>query len=532
MSALGDYIHLTAEGYERFGVNRPSSMKPNFELPKEEEIVKKLLEKLKLNSPSKEKIQEYENTINRFLSAKGEDVNNGNNNNIQIKNILHEIVEEQFKKVFEEWEYTENGEKKTLKNSWDSKSELKINRAAGRIEVGKIDSNFNNIVKKMEKLINAILRDQKRKGNNFSKIEDDKKSMETYIKDLYSIKKINREELEHLLSLIDSNSKEKIKNLTTIKNSSDIKEKIPKIIKEINDLIEIRASFLPVVGAEGCIAEVYAAAASAIRDFAVKASGDMILPDIVINGDDLKIIISNSIKGDQNLKVNKYQQKYYATNSRGFTATSEVKVENVRAKIDVSATWDTPKTGGKPDFNISVKNISLKKHNWITIVSKTPLDYLLESIVAQGDPCISNHWLNLASHSNRQKKENAKKMQQPVYRLIKLYFLYMGLTGDTVGKQEDGVFDVANVFLVANKTSNMVKAYSMQDIITNTKKEITKNVSVDISGKKMYKNYVLFRTNKNFINVEAATAEERINNLLTAIQNFNVTIKFLHMRPE
>lgn len=514
-SAIGDYIHLTARGYQVFGTNRNTKDK-NFNIAS---YMKEARSKMETsinffsNAINEEKLEELSKIMNEFRNDNYQDTNTQNRYN----NLLSRAKQDIIKKRFDNYNYVFNNNLEIVDQNGNVLEQKGIGTQAAKRLYGKKGGLYlerdkiEELVKKLnvneQYFIDAI------QNLDTNKIDEAKKLSEQLEKDWEKLKSQSAKYItDNGIQLPDNLTKGK-----TTKNKTGIVmgKGLSSFRDTLNSLISLVAKVPPKYLAEGELFE-----------------DELAIIGKMIGGTAINQL--NFVLGDKSVKMNQYNEGAFTKNiTIDGQNIGEIKYDG-RSKVDVAFSW------GKDIIKISAKNIKITDDNkmkkWITVVSGTPFLTMLQNI----DGILVNHYINIHSYhtegnfsnmkaiTGKQKKGIEGKyygdrktgpftMAADINDIIKMECFIQGLTGKGYGKSSN---DIANVFAVNDKKTGQIKLYSMYNILKQMSERIDK-----ISSRGSEYNII---NNIRLKNDYASSPEVRINNVLQQLHKEKISIGFYY----
>lgn len=484
MSAIGEYVHLNAVLYKRFGINRAQSGYHSIEaqeaLNRQAQLNKQRINKFNINIDKKGIEQELNNIFSTTPSQNKERI-------YEIQKAIQELMNETFSNQLGKINF-DTGNIENIR----ANTKMKIQKIKAE---GKFSMHLGRIIK-----IIRLIEDYR--DDLVVEIKDNKslidlnslnKKIQLIYKQLYEL--INQKD-----TIIASMGLLKTGDINTIKQQLG-SGKLPlrrtsgqNLIQLINDTLnELK---VPAINLQkGTLAEYGIAA---VPEMAGK-----------IANEELKKYIDSHVKGDaRSHREIKYDNFFGDFNPElykdSFTIDETTKTMITRGtsqnKIDVILTWKGI------DYKVSAKNINLNSGNNVHIVSGQSLLYLLQD--ENGD--FINHYLNLIGSRKEGENFNFIKGHRDSYISMLLQTIFIKtLTGDTYGS------DAANVFIINNNNSmDGFKVYSM--------KEILEDISLDGTG--LSRAIVEIGEQKAFYfsNTRQSTVSARLNKILADMHKAKV----------
>lgn len=480
MSAIGNYIHLTKEGYLQHGTTKDG----NFQGWKSQR--QKILAKANnIKRHNSGDLQKIENWTQSVMSSNKE--NNANIAAIQteIKNALNKIFNEQIASI--DFEHGRVQNKETL--SGKHLGTLKINHGDFTVKLRTVTNKINQL----EEIGLKLLQDGELKDEEIAVLEKQIQDMKKAYKDVY-------ESTHRQITAWGYKQK---------KNATIHTENMTALKKAVNEMIDAYAKYPAIFLQEGTLFEDALAAAPHVADAAAYSTIAETLTKSNTGADYIM----------QDFNFENFDGRMHKQLSK--TVQVDTEVATGRRKVDVEVRWrddDEIK-----QMKISAKNIEIKNstHKHITTVSGSPLLTMVQTL----DPDFINHYLNIYSKHYTQKISKGKKLDE--YKVdtnlederllneLKLALFYISITGDNFGRKED----IAEVFAINDKTSGKVKLIPMADIIYAIK-DSTKNITIKFNGTS------LAQKPYRFENKWEPDIETRLNNLVMELHKIKVHASF------
>ena len=502
MSAIGDYIHLYAKNYTKYGTERPrgnhtasssNTSRMNAVLSKRQELIKRMEGYRKAEADT----AALEASLNKLIDTLGSGTSTkndltGSRTSGDFREILSAILGERFADLANEIDALDF-----------SNINVKPHGAAGSSGIAPIKSrghyestgrNYENEIKTKVNQLNTIIKNLEQ---NLQNIKSDNLSALTVLSQ--NLDKLIKDDYKWLMQQITSLPGSRGKRSTTEQN----------LVNQLNDAIEIYAPLFGVNAEKG-----------AFFEDVVPIVGDMI-QSLAINGSNQQIrdaVKSISSKANSQVKVQLSDQFFNpGMLSKGFQNIFQT-IKYSNDKIDIEMDYR-----GKP-IQASLKNLNLKS-NWqsknITVTSGNSLLQLLQD---ENSNDFINHYLNLfAEHRAKAEEMKWQGARQQYAQVIKMLILYKGLTGDAFGR--DG--HTVDTFIVNNNRAGAgqqhVKVISIQSMLA----KLIKNEDAFNMGLISISPANVFSINHRFPNgkVEGPygqTGTQRISNLLQHVHAVKV----------
>lgn len=444
MSAIGDYIHFTRQGYNELGVGRKTENKisANF-IEIRRQAAQEVISKLKIAN---------EKGLRQTL-AELEEIAAG------IMDISNARYKDQRAAIEA---YLLNKYKNKIKAiDWGSgtitpvqENDLGIGRVHWEYDkdnrelitlVGKVET----LAKKVEKM-NKILVDQITNASQESKtsLENSLQQLNTLYQEAFAIQSRGESLGIPSSAKIPKNRQRSFKNFQ----------------KLMNQLIQDYAPIPPVSLYEGTLWEAIVGA--------IGTTGANVGVSVIMN------YLQQAVVGDDTIEVEFNDQTFMASNTIDKVvknAKLNLTADEKRRKVDVVLEYSSQ------DLKISAKNIRISNdlYKWVSAVSTTNFSALVQNISDQSMIDFINHYLNIYTlHSDALGAEEVVSKKLPenkeVNDTMKAYLFFAGLTG--VEKQ-----DFPNIFAIHDKKSGRIKFMLMSDVL-NTFIENTSKLSVKLNN--------------------------------------------------
>lgn len=494
MSAIGDYIHLSQQGYLEHGISRTQEFSAIGNLS----TLKK-----RVAAEAKARIEFTNREATRKLLTELEEIAAGissgdpkyANQRAAIEQYLQNTYVDKIKSV--DWSNLTVEAMKGSPNTGVGKVHAEHSGLDGRGPM-QLKGSFENLAKKMEKLTTTL-------AAAIPNITDIQKAnaLKGQIGELQRLYQQAFNLDAQNAPLYGMAPSKKIANYKAFSNFRTM----------FNELAEKYAPLPPINLYEGTLWEALIAAIASIG--------------AEVGIDEIYGVIDQAVVGDKNIKVEKNYKNFIASEvvkNTQKTVTQNIHRDTKRRKVDVSLTWK-----GQA-LKISAKNIRINSANtykWITVVDDTPLPNLLEAAKDQSSINMINHYLNLFTlHSNS--IANGAEPDKITYKIrtagkkqiqdaMKAYLFFSSLSGKEQG-------DINNVFAVHDKATNRIRFVLMDDLIDKIAKT-TKNISIKLGDSYMDKG--VYFPQKWFPNEGEKKPEyERIAQLLYDLHAVKVRASF------
>ena len=472
MSAIGDYVHLTAQGYNNYGITRKKRFQGySFDTAKDVEIEKI---KAKLGVPSEASMQQLEDGLNSFFyNAK---TGNSTDTEIQVMNEILQTMSNQFGEKLGNIDFS-TGDIIASQEQIDA-SISQIRRIATEDNQDSIlnqlktkISKFNTLLPKLARSINL--------DESYMQIEREYQSV-----------KAEFEALEYQIV----NSEKMPKKL-----SNEIISKENNLIKRMNKLISSYATMPAISLQKGEFLEYLTAYITGVINDQTVAEVSETMDSVKQGGqtEDVKIEVQNFV---QSFTQNGLTEKINF-------GKDVLTIKQSQQKIDVQVDINTEQLGA------SIKNVNLQNSGArIHTVSGSNLMFFLQDI----EPDFANHYLNLNAMHSRP-GALSKESIKDVNANMKAVMAARALTGATYGRT------AANIFIVNDNKTGKVRVISMAKLVDAIADlENARYISVKLNnGKSIYEK-------QSFVNKvpkgdKDRTGAARISNLLNSLRSIQLS---------
>lgn len=458
MGAIGEYVHLTAYGYNHYGIYRwgheHGSTDYDFDGAKKRE-----LDKVRRNvaNPTVSSLQDLENTINGFFSR----VQNGQAtiNDTQIMSAVTKQMSQQFNKLGHLNFNTGNVENTQYLKDTSMRQIKELSKKSGKVySIQHLQNKIKQLESVREKLGKGI-----RSGDivNSHKLDGELQQLKQQII-----------QFENEL-LADPAAKDVLLS----PNNKDM----ANFINNFNKVIKEYAAIPPIALEKG---EFFEYLAPYILGVSQNKAVDTITKEI----DSLKVgkQLNEQIHYSPSsfALISKTNDNKYEYHSIPFDKDI-LRVENqpVQGKIDIFVDLNGEKVGASlKNYNLSSTNTAF---NYITLVSNTNLLYILQDLGS----IFVNHYLNLnaqhrtARNNVREKIDESKRKES--LDALRAIILAKGLTGNMYKRNS------ADLFILNDNQTGKTRVYSMRGLIDKIEQFGYGSSSVKI-GQKPIMNQNLF----------------------------------------
>lgn len=464
MSAIGNYIHYTAKGYEEHGITR----KGTFQTWRNQrnEIIRKTAALRTSLTPSDR--EELEGVLNSLLrpAADNSMVEKARK---EVEKIMIESFEDKAKEINWDTGNIEWSQKKS-----DTLSTLHRHRSEGHLKID-LEEMFN----KVNKLIEII--DKK------AKIESNGKALS-----------LECQRLARLARQIKDRMDDNLKKDGWVYGLTNSKKILTdeQIIKYLNSLIETYAAYPAINLQKGTAFEAmiamapYVAQEMAAEEAAKQIKGS--LPEEVI------------------IDPDNFSSDYVLFNGPDNSYTIKTTGSVSQGKVDVELAWNNKIA------KISAKNVNLgNPYAQIHILSGSSLMFLIQDM----DHDYVNHFLNLqVEHSVLNSKGGYKKVpknyfgenRKLIMQEMKIYLFYKALSGDNYKRK------AVDLFVINDNSKGEVRVYSIEDIVNKViyNSGALSQISVTDQSNVNIMNLPLFKNDRV---TGDATEQQRITSVLAQV---------------
>lgn len=440
------YVHLYARNYNRAGINRlrEGRMEPynyqkkiadiNSRIPiaKDNKKLEENLQRLmgKGNPEDSEKtVREIQNAIEKIL-------NDSSKNAIDKINWSKlNITREQFLK--------EKGIIDSKIKVANTKNYVYLKTIMARVRaIESLQKNITSALKKnkLQSLINQIYREISVILNAAEGINIDIKELQT----------------------LDINAMQKF-NPRIRWNKKSI-----NLVQMINEVLKLYA-----------ITPLVAVQKGELLEYAVSGAWLLAQVEAGVHIDDMIEAILSQITGRQTSHIKVDFTKLGVTDDITF---QDVKLEGYRVDEYTKVAWAVLPSQEKVDVQIdlldgtqaiSAKNINLTLGYDISLVSGSPLSYLIQD----EDKNFKGHYLNLvASHADTISIQQNNAL---AHRAMKYVILFKALTGATYGRQ-----NIVDTFVLNDNSTGEIRIYSIEELLRRASSNLDLYAKVNINGKK------------------------------------------------
>lgn len=439
MSAIGDYIHLNAANYNRYGINKDGKgNREQYNFGRQKENINARLQASKIKNQ-----KGLESSLNSILSTEDTSENNAAAIRQEIEKILNERFAESMGKI--NWNTgnvtadLSRAKEITSKSIETSAKQKSVELKSIMVRIRAIEEARNSITNKQKQneltaKINTIYKEL-----NYI-LTGAQKGMITYLKNT-SINKLQNKRIE---------LNEKSQNLiTTINSVLKAYAATPAINLQKGDLFEYAIALAPAVAKIN--------AGTNIEEYMQQ------LEKQVSGGDRSRVVIDfDKNNFTEHLNLKQLEMKGYVVSEGTKTAYS---YGTSQEKIDVRLEWEGE------NLTISAKNVNLNSPMGIHILSGSSLLYLLQD----ENTDFVNHYLNIVATHEDHVAINADIAG--AHEAMKYTLLFKALSGQTFGREG------ATLFIVNDNTkSGGVHIYDIKGLINKASDNLEAFTSVTSNG--------------------------------------------------
>ena len=478
MSAIGDYIHLTAEGYSKYGIAKND--KYNGEAVdlatsiriQRDEIYNRLANNRGNITDKNVK------TFEKILNTTKEDLTKQKENDGSIRAQLKQKLDKRFQDTMGEIDWsTLNVSKKQ-----DQKNSIPYVRQNMKL------STIEESVQQLNKTLNEL-----RSTDGVSNIEEISQQITALNKQYKKLKN----------NIIKTDRGQTIASLLNNKkyDSEMLFQDFESFRKNLNTLISQYAAMPAINLQKGDLFEHLIALAP------------LTAQDVAVNAIEKNIHKTGFVLGGQREKVefNKQVFKNITTDFENGTLSTS---RNAQGKIDVLLKWQGE------DLKISAKNVNLQAY-YVHILSGSPFLYMVQNI----NGYFVNNFINVYSIQGKTKNSLSgqfKKQREISMDTMKFALMYKALTGDNYQRK------AANIFAINDNTSSgkgSIKVYTMNQLIEKimSKKLYTRGITINgkttLNESFKIKGNTKVNTIKNTQENNAQAAKIRITNILSYLHS-------------
>lgn len=468
MGAIGQYIHLTAAGYNKTGINT-QRQSPSIDAitalqNQREEIQKKIDNYQKINN-----LKPLEKQINNLIKKLGV----SQSNPLESRKWEKEAQQFLLNEMNKEFSNLQHIDFSTL--NVDARSALEKG-------VGKLKTNYWVYKKAKTEILNRI-NELNSYLENFTK----NISKEDYKIATKKIDNIINKTYKDIYKTISSSGKEPLS-----------KQRTQEMIKNLNEIILEYAAMPAINLQKGTLFEkVIQLIPEQGKDLAKKATREA--------------FISHS-RGKKQVKV-EIEESFFKNKSWKMDMGDIIQTgKTSQGKIDVAFEWEGQ------DINISAKNINLENSpKFIHTTTGSSLLYMLQDENSD----FVNHYFNLYSkHVGREHLTYANQKKEYL-NVLKLTLAYKGLTGESYGREDNK----ANVFIINDSkgiSGNSVRVLSVADLLKKISESDSRFLGLTSdtgSITKLYSNKKVENSPSGIARVNAVLAEAHSRKISTSFNS-------------
>ena len=478
MSAIGDYIHLTAAGYENYGITKNSKNKGTDLAASITTQKDDIYQRLKNNRGyvKNKDIKTFEKILNSTKKDLEQQKEDDGSTRAQLKKLLDEKFDASLGKV--DWSTLNVSATKNQKNPVPYvRSSMKLSTVVESLQ-------------QLNKIINTL------RSTNGAANRDKIQQQIQALNKQYGILKKQITRTDRGQTIIELSNKYSGKNL--FNNEKDLLENFESFRENLNTLISQYSSMPAINLQKGDLFEYLVAAAP------------LSAQELAVNAIEEKI--RKSVLGKDREEV-KFNKKSFANVTERFENGTLSTTRKSQGKIDVLLKWQ-----GK-DLKISAKNVNLQAY-YIHVLSGSSFLYMIQDL--NGD--FVNHFINVYSIQQKGGSLAANFAQQRKDSMdaMKFILMYKALTGDNYNR------NAANVFAINDNSASgkgSIKVYTMEQLIHKIISQglydrgITINGKTTLNEKFKIENNIAVDAVNNTQEGNAQAAKIRITNILSYLHS-------------
>ena len=509
MSAVGEYVHLTAAGYNKYGIYRRDKRgrKENISSMSSRTVNQLFSEVEKKNVLSKSDATKIEKTLECILNPKTEA---DKSKSERIKQRVLQHMQEEFGEKFQvdniNWE-TGNIEGKYDPNLMLSELHRTLERSdlkqGKRLDPAKVRKTFE----KMSRLIENGVESFKDEGLTVNKLKAEVERLEEWANELWGDLSQYSGDVFNDLGLPSLAEKGRfLQEQSFAKQVNELINRIgvaPAINLQKGTFFEFLISYLPYMADELAIDEIT---------------------------DNIKKIQTGSKQSKvsySSTKVGPQEGWMFGIQKNNGIQTYNLKVARSQQKIDVNLEWNNL------PLKISAKNIAIYDYTRVGVVSGTPLMFMIQDISTD----FVNHYLNLNSmhidindkknaqqyltHLEGQKSSIGEPSKKEVNQTMKKLLAIKAVTGKVFGREQ------ANVMILNDNKTGKIRVVTMRDIAERIRGMSPTQLSaltVNLSGS----NIMDFKGFRNDPGQDAYGIERIYTNLYAQLHQIKVNVAIQH----
>lgn len=470
MSAIGEYIHLTAAGYNRFGTNYNSSdnsgsLTYNFAMAKAKKVSQALAKSRVASKMEKQKIERGLAAIMRPSTK---------NESEQVQKIREVILQKM----------NEDFNNKLGNINW------------GSLDVSSKTAAEQNALSKLEII-------KKAPTHRTSTIEKRLKALHNTIPTITNVE--TRRELEDRLIKLEQQfnqiGREVCNDIEGVEWTKKILSSAHELslIEELNSIITLSNMRIPIALQKGNLFEYAIALAPLVSMDLASENLNKILEDSVKGGQRSNVEL-NLDNFSKQIDWSKLQLPKYRLNDTG---TAFISTLASQEKIDVEFSLNSQNA-----LKISAKNINFKTPYDVHILSGSSLLYLLQD----EDPLLINHYLNLSTEHNEAADENINlNLLKSAREAVATIVFLKALQGGTYKRAS------ANLFIINDNSSTYgFKIFEMPELIYKAVQNFESYVKIDANGQSI--DTILFK------NSRMSSYTDRITRLIQDVHSYKINV--------
>ena len=478
MSAIGDYIHLTAAGYEGYGITRNNKDKGRdlaASIAMQKSDINQRIKNNKgyVKNKNIKTFEELLNTTKKDLEQQKED---DGSTRAQLKKLLDEKFDASLGKI--DWS--------TLNVSATEKQKHPVTYVRSSMKLSTVVESLQQL----NKIINTL------RSTDGAANRDEIQQQIKALNQQYGILKKQITRTDRGQTIIELSNKYSGKNF--FNNEKDLLENFESFRENLNKLISLYSSMPAINLQKGDLFEDLIALAP------------LSAQELATNAVEEKIRKSVLGKNREDVKFNKDS---FTNVTEQFENGALSTIRKSQGKIDVLLKWQ----GG--DLKISAKNVNLQSY-YVHILSGSSFLYMIQDL--NGD--FVNHFINVYSIQQKRGSLAAKfaKQRKDSMDAMKFILMYKALTGDNYNR------NAANVFAINDNSASgkgSVKVYTMEQLIHKIisqrlyKNGIMINGKTTLNEKFKINGNIAVKAVKDTQEGNAQAAKIRITNILSYLHS-------------
>lgn len=476
MSAIGDYIHLTVKGYNKYGIAKNDKYKGKaVDLAtsirtQRDEIYNRL--KNNRGNITDDNIKIFEDILNTTK----EDLTKQKDDDDSIRAQLKQKLDKRFQDTMGEIDWS------TLNVSATQNQKNPVPYVRSNMKF----STVGKSLQQLNKILNTL-----RSTDGTANRKEIKQQIEALNKQYKELKNniYKTDRGQTIMSLSDD---KKYSNKHLLENFESFRENLNKLINQYSSMPAINLQ-------KGDLFEHLVTLAP------LTAQG------VAVNEIEKSIHKTGFVLGGQREKV-EFNKQVFKNITKDFENGTLSTSRNAQGKIDVLLKWQGE------DLKISAKNVNLQSY-YIHILSGSSFLYMMQDLNRD----FANHFINVYSIQGKKglSTKFIKQRENSMYAM-KFALMYKALTGDNYQRK------AANVFVINDNTTSgkgSIKVYTMEQLIDKIESQelyksgITINGKTTLNEKFKIKGNIAVNAVKDTQEDNAQAAKIRITNILAYLHS-------------